>query len=155
MLGWIEGQLGEKVLSIVPAESGSGTASIVQTDKGRCIAKVGERQDFLGLYEKVLPLLESAGLKQSHIVARCERIVLYEWIAGDTYKVFSEVQTKQKNILKHCEDSRLMKLNWIGRMLGTMLNLWNSFWINYQIPKFSYFLLLLQKQQRGYPRRGI
>jgi hypothetical protein len=95
MLGWIEGQLGEKVLSIVPAESGSRTASIVQTDKGRCIAKVGERQDFLGLYEKVLPLLESAGLKQSHIVARSERIVLYEWIAGDTYKVFSEVQTKQ------------------------------------------------------------
>jgi hypothetical protein len=95
MLGWIEGQLGEKVLSIVPAESGSRTASIVQTDKGRYIAKVGERQDFLGLYEKVLPLLESAGLKQSHIVAHSERIVLYEWIAGDTYKVFSEVQTKQ------------------------------------------------------------
>ncbi len=95
MYRWIEGQLGEKVLNIIPTESGSGATSFVQTQTGCYIAKAGERQDFLDLYEKVLPLLESAGLKQSHIVVRSERIVLYEWIAGDTCKVFSEVQTIQ------------------------------------------------------------
>lgn len=113
MYGWIEGQLGEKVLNIIPTESGSGATSFVQTQTGCYIAKAGERQDFLDLYEKVLPLLESAGLKQSHIVARSERIVLYEWIAGDTCKVFSEVQTIQaiKYIKKYFEALRSFPIN--------------------------------------------
>ncbi len=113
MRGWVERQLGEEVLIIIPTECGSGATSIVQTQKGRYIAKVGERQDFLDLYEKVLPLLESSGLKQSHIIARSNRLVLYEWITGDTCKVFSEVQTKQaiKYIKKYFEALRSFPIN--------------------------------------------
>ncbi len=85
----IEQHFNVSVLEIRPTSNGSGMTFDIITRTGRYIAKLGERSDFLSVYRKVWPVLEEAGLKQSHIVYSDDILTLYEWLNGETEKLLT------------------------------------------------------------------
>lgn len=92
---YIETHFNLNVITVNSTANGSGNTYDVITRTGRYIVKLGERSDFLSVYRKVQPFLDKAGLVQSRIAYSDEKLILYEWLNGETPKELTPTRVER------------------------------------------------------------
>ena len=90
------------IKSIGDTQMGSGNTYLVSTETGQYMAKLGERMDFLRIYEKSAQALTRKGFCVGRIVKTrrnelCtnDGVTLYEYIEGDCHSTLDKVQTEK------------------------------------------------------------
>lgn len=97
----------------------------VTTRTGRYIVKLGERSDFLAVYRKVQPFLDKAGLVQSSIAYSDEKLILYEWLDGETLKELTPTRV-EKAILYTKRYFEVLKNISLDELKIKKINTWDA-----------------------------
>lgn len=129
-------------MEIKATVNGSGGTFDVTTPIGHYIAKLGERSDFLSEYRKVCPILEEDGLKQSHIAYSDEKLTLYEWLNGETYKTLTpeRVENAILYMKRYFEVLKKIPLNTINiKRMNTWDDAKSLRFLLDEFPKMNYY----------------
>lgn len=92
-------ELGQ-VIHVEQALLGSGSTYFIQTPGKKYVAKTGQRQDFLKIYQKVQAHLNAKNILQGRLVRTrdnqlqtADGLAVYEYISGDCWKTLTAAQT--------------------------------------------------------------